>query len=163
MKIRVYTDGACSDNPGPGGWGVIFLLNDDCTEKSGHEIKTTNNRMELMAIVEALKTIVNEIYPTTHCREYELYSDSAYVVNSVNGGWINRWLSNGWVTTRGEDIKNKDLWKEYIKCSDECISNDIKIRLIKIKGHSGNAFNEHVDKLAKDEVLLARKEVSTNE
>lgn len=158
MKIRVYTDGACSDNPGPGGWGVMFLLHDECKESSGHEVKTTNNRMELSAIVEAFRMIVEEIYPTVGCKEYELYSDSAYVVNSINGGWINRWLLNGWVTTRGEDIKNKDLWKGYIKYVDECIRKGIIVKVIKVKGHSGNAFNEYVDKLAKEEVLLARKE-----
>ena len=163
MKIRVYTDGACSDNPGPGGWGIIFLLHDKCLERHGHEIKTTNNRMEVMAIVEALKTIVDDLYISNECNEFEIYSDSAYVVNSINGGWINRWLLNGWVTTRGEAIKNKDLWKEYIKYSDECFKNNIIVKIIKVKGHSGNAFNEHVDKLAKDEVLLARKEVLTNE
>ena len=162
MRIRVYTDGACSENPGPGGWGVIFLLKDDCIEKHGHEGKTTNNRMELMAIVEALRTIVDELYTNTGCKIYELYSDSAYVVNSINGGWINRWLLNGWTTTRGEAIKNKDLWKEYIKHNDECIRKDILVKIIKVKGHDGNAFNEHVDKLAKDEVLLARKEVLAN-
>jgi ribonuclease HI len=158
MKIRVYTDGACSENPGPGGWGVIFLLKEDCVERHGHEVKTTNNRMELMAIIEAYKTIIEELYDNTGCKEYELYSDSAYVVNSINGGWINRWLLNGWVTTRGEAIKNKDLWKEYIKYTSKSMSMGINIKIIKVKGHSGNAFNEHVDKLAKDEVLLARKE-----
>lgn len=162
MRIRIYTDGACSENPGPGGWGVIFLLNDECIERHGHECKTTNNRMELMAIVEALRTIVNELYENTGCKSYELYSDSAYVVNSINGGWINRWLLNGWTTTRGEAIKNKDLWKEYIKYNDECIDKNIFVKIEKVKGHSGNAFNEHVDKLAKGEVVLARKEVLTN-
>lgn len=159
MKIRVYTDGACSDNPGPGGWGVIFLLNNDCEEKCGHEVKTTNNRMELLAIVEAFKTIVEEIYPNTGCKEYELYSDSAYVVNSINGKWVERWLCNGWITTRGEAIKNKDLWSEYIEYKEELVKHNIDTKIIKVKAHSGNAFNEYVDKLAKDEVLLARKEV----
>lgn len=161
MKIKVYTDGACSDNPGPGGWGAIFLLDDELKSISGHESKTTNNRMELMAIVETLRTIVNELYENTGCKLYELYSDSAYVVNSVNGGWINRWLLNGWKTTRGEDIKNKDLWKEYIQYVDECMDKNIIVKLTKVKGHSGDTFNEYVDELAKKEVLLARKGVKS--
>ena len=161
MKIKVYTDGACSDNPGPGGWGAIFLLDDELKSISGHESKTTNNRMELMAIVETLRTIVNELYENTGCKLYELYSDSAYVVNSVNGGWINRWLLNGWKTTRGEDIKNKDLWREYIQYVDECMDKNIIVKLTKVKGHSGDTFNEYVDELAKKEVLLARKEVKS--
>lgn len=163
MKIRVYTDGACSENPGPGGWGIIFLLKDDCIEKHGHEGKTTNNRMELMAVVEALRTIVDELYSCTGCKEYELHSDSAYVVNSINGGWVHKWLLNGWVTTRGEAIKNRDLWEEYLRYIGKCMDKGILIKIIKVKGHAGNAFNEHVDKLAKDEVLLARKEVLTND
>ena len=162
MKIRVYTDGACSENPGPGGWGVIFLLNEECIERHGHEGKTTNNRMELMAIVETFKTIVEEIHDYTGCKEYELYSDSAYVVNSINGGWVGKWLLNGWITTRGEAIKNRDLWEEYLKYLNKCKEENIIIKIIKVKGHTGNAFNEHVDKLAKDEVLLARKEVLAN-
>lgn len=161
MKIKVYTDGACSDNPGPGGWGAIFLLDDELKSISGHESKTTNNRMELMAIVETLRTIVNELYENTGCKLYELYSDSAYVVNSVNGGWINRWLFNGWKTTRGEDIKNKDLWKEYIQYVDKCMDKNIIVKLTKVKGHSGDTFNEYVDELAKKEVLLARKGVKS--
>jgi ribonuclease HI len=161
MKIKVYTDGACSDNPGPGGWGAIFLLDDELKSISGHESKTTNNRMELMAIVETLRTIVNELYENTGCKLYELYSDSAYVVNSVNGGWINRWLFNGWKTTRGEDIKNKDLWKEYIQYVEECMDKNIIVKLTKVKGHSGDTFNEYVDELAKKEVLLARKGVKS--
>lgn len=161
MKIKVYTDGACSDNPGPGGWCAIFLLDDELKSISGHESKTTNNRMELMAIVETLRTIVNELYENTGCKLYELYSDSAYVVNSVNGGWINRWLLNGWKTTRGGDIKNKDLWREYIQYVDECMDKNIIVKLTKVKGHSGDTFNEYVDELAKKEVLLARKEVKS--
>lgn len=162
MKIRIYTDGACSENPGPGGWGIIFLLHDDCIERHGHEIRTTNNRMELMAIVETFKTIVNDMYDYTGCKEYELYSDSAYVVNSINGDWVTKWLSNGWITTRGETIKNRDLWEEYIGYRNKCQEKGIDVKIIKVKGHTGNTFNEHVDKLAKGEVLLARKEVLTN-
>lgn len=159
MRIRIYTDGACSENPGPGGWGVVFLLSDECIEKHGHEGKTTNNRMELMAIVEAFKNIVEHIYDYTGCKIYELYSDSAYVVNSINGNWVQRWLSNGWITTRGESIKNRDLWEKYIEYKNKCEKRGIDINIIKVKGHAGNTFNEHVDKLAKEEVLLARKEV----
>lgn len=158
MKISVYTDGACSNNPGPGGWGALFLNKNSCEELSGHEISTTNNRMELMAVVESLKKISDDNNKRRLTRAYDIYSDSAYVVNSIVNGWVDVWKKNGWVTTRGEDIKNRDLWEKYLEYHKRCLQQGLLIKIIKVKGHAGNSFNEHVDALAKEEVTLARKE-----
>ena len=155
MKIRIFTDGACSENPGPGGWGAVFNREENFDEICGHECETTNNRMELMAVVESLKKILKE-----HIKGdgYELYSDSAYVVNSINNNWIENWCMNGWKTTRGEDIKNKDLWLQFLKLRGKIIEKKILLEIHKVKGHSGNTFNEYVDKIAKEQVLLARQD-----
>lgn len=155
MKIRIFTDGACSENPGPGGWAVVFNLADRCMTISGNEKMTTNNRMELKAVIESFKKILSK-KPKEYI-EYELYSDSAYVVNSINNGWIKTWKNNNWKTTKNEDVKNKDLWEEFASLFYKTKSLGICIKIIKIKGHAGNTFNELVDKLAKDESLKAKE------
>lgn len=155
--IRIFTDGACSNNPGPGGWGAVFYKDTKQEIISGHEVETTNNRMELMAIVKALEKIKKEEY--LYHKEFEIYSDSAYVVNAINYGWLSKWSLNNWVTTKGEEIKNQDLWKRYLKLNGYLIHKGISVRLIKIKGHNNNAFNDHVDEIAKAEVKLARREI----
>lgn len=155
--IRIFTDGACSNNPGPGGWGAVFYKDTKQEIISGHEVETTNNRMELMAIVKALEKIKKEEY--LYYKEFEIYSDSAYVVNAINYGWLSKWSLNNWVTTKGEEIKNQDLWKRYLKLNGYLIHKGINVRLIKIKGHNNNAFNDHVDEIAKAEVKLARREI----
>lgn len=155
--IRIFTDGACSNNPGPGGWGAVFYKDTKQEIISGHEVETTNNRMELMAIVKALEKIKKEEY--LYHKEFEIYSDSAYVVNAINYGWLSKWSLNNWVTTKGEEIKNQDLWKRYLKLNGYLIHKGISVRLIKIKGHNNNAFNDHVDEVAKAEVKLARREI----
>lgn len=154
MKIRIFTDGACSENPGPGGWGAVFNREENLEEICGFECETTNNRMELMAVVESLKKILKE-----HERGniYELYSDSAYVVNSITNKWVESWCMNGWKTTRGEDIKNKDLWLKYLKLKGKIIDKNISVEIFKVKGHSGDTFNEYVDKIAKEQVLRAKE------
>lgn len=155
MKIRVFTDGACSENPGPGGWAAVFN-HEHCLEHiCGYEKETTNNRMELLAVVNAIKKIIKD---HVEGQDYELYSDSAYVVNSINNGWVDNWYMNGWRTTKGDDIKNKDLWLQLIKYKGKLLSEGIQLNIFKIKGHSGNTFNEYVDKLAKEQVLKARME-----
>ena len=138
------------------GWGAVFYTSRGQEIISGHEVETTNNRMELMAVVKALKQVkrVHKIGNT-----YELYSDSAYVVNAINSAWISKWRLNGWKTTKGEDIKNKDLWEEYLRVNANLIRRGVKIDIIKIKGHNGNAFNDHVDEVAKEEVKNARREI----
>lgn len=155
--IRIFTDGACSNNPGPGGWGAVFYKDTKQEIISGHEVETTNNRMELMAIVKALEKIKKEEH--LYHKEFEIYSDSAYVVNAINYGWLSKWSLNNWVTTKGEEIKNQDLWKRYLKLNGYLIHKGISVRLIKIKGHNNNAFNDHVDEIAKAEVKLARREI----
>ena len=100
--IRIFTDGACSNNPGPGGWGAVFYKDTKQEIISGHEVETTNNRMELMAIVKALEKIKKDKYKPG-C-SFEIYSDSAYVVNAINYGWLSKWSLNNWVTTKGEEI-----------------------------------------------------------
>lgn len=142
MKIRIYTDGACRGNPGPGGWGAIILLKEKRQEISGNEEYTTNNRMELKAVIEAIKHIKH-----LKCKTIEIYSDSAYVVNAVKNGWLKRWKWNGWKTRADEMVKNQDLWKEMDK-----LLSEHRINIVKIKGHSGDKHNERVDIIAKEAI-----------
>ena len=155
MKVRIFTDGACSENPGPGGWAVVFNTASKCKTISGNEQTTTNNRMELRAVIEAFRTILEKSKPENK-NEYEIYSDSAYVVNTINNNWLEAWKKNDWQTTKNEDVKNRDLWEEFSKLRDEINILGICITLNKIKGHSGNTFNELVDKLAKEESMKVK-------
>lgn len=154
MKVRIYTDGACSENPGPGGWASVLVSDNDIKVNSGCNPKTTNNQMELTAVVVSLRRIVSN-----HCKgdTYEVYSDSAYVVNSINNNWIERWRLNGWKTSKGDDVKNVELWMECLKLLSQMKQMGIKITFIKVKGHSGDTLNEYADEIAKKEVLNARK------
>ena len=157
MRVRIFTDGACSENPGPGGWAVVFNTASKCHTFSGNEQLTTNNRMELKAVIEAFKRIVSkerQFFEPRH--EYDIYSDSAYVVNTINNHWIEAWQKNNWQTTKREDVKNRDLWEQFSKLKTEANKLGISITLNKIKGHSGNTFNELVDKLAKEESMKAK-------
>ena len=158
MKVRIFTDGACSENPGPGGWAVVFNSASKCHTISGNEKLTTNNRMELRAVIEAFKRIIaKEKKLKMSDFTYEIYSDSAYVVNTINSHWIEAWQKNNWHTTKREDVKNRDLWEEFSKLRKEARQLGILIDLIKVKGHSGNTFNELVDKLAKEESIKAKE------
>ena len=158
MKVRIFTDGACSENPGPGGWAVVFNSASKCHTISGNEKITTNNRMELRAVIEAFKRIIaKEKKLKMSDFTYEIYSDSAYVVNTINNHWIEAWQKNNWQTTKREDVKNRDLWEEFSKLRKEARQFGILIDLIKVKGHSGNTFNELVDKLAKEESIKAKE------
>ena len=107
-EITIYTDGACSGNPGPGGWGAILMYKDNIKEISGGKKDTTNNVMELTAVIEALKLLK---FP---CK-VNLYSDSAYVVNAFLQNWVINWQKNNWKTSDKKDVKNKELWKELIE------------------------------------------------
>lgn len=155
MKVRIFTDGACSDNPGPGGWAVVFNTDDRHRIFSGGEKMTTNNRMELKAVIEAYKKALT--MKNADEIDFELYSDSAYVVNSINNGWIDKWRRNNWKTTKNEDVKNRDLWEELSYLRNKTRSLGIWFNIIKIKGHAGNFFNELVDKLAKQESMKAKE------
>ena len=160
MKVRIYTDGACSENPGPGGWASIWVYDNDIKVSSGCNPKTTNNQMELTAIVVSLRKVRNilTIPPNTWVnKEYEIYSDSAYVVNSINNNWVERWRLNGWKTSKGDDVKNVELWMECLKLLSQIKRMGIKITFIKVKGHSGDTLNEYADEVARKEVLNARK------
>ena len=157
MKVRIFTDGACSENPGPGGWAVVFNTASKCHTFSGNEQLTTNNRMELRAVIEAFKRIVakeTQFWEPKH--EYDIFSDSAYVVNTINNHWIEAWQKNNWQTTKHEDVKNRDLWEEFSELKAKANKLGVCITIHKIKGHSGNTFNELVDKLAKEESMKAK-------
>jgi len=112
--------------------------------------------MELRAVIEAFKKILSKNLSDV---KYELYSDSAYVVNSINNGWVDTWQQNNWKTTKNIDVKNRDLWENFILLRNKAKSLGIYIKIIKIKGHMGNTFNELVDKLAKEESLKAKEGV----
>lgn len=155
MRIRIFTDGACSENPGPGGWAVVFNTESKCHTFSGNEQSTTNNRMELKAVIEAFKKILEK--STKPDNIFELFSDSAYVVNAINSHWIEVWQKNNWKTSKCDDVKNKDLWEEFINLRKEVNAKGIHVSIVKIKGHAGNTFNELVDKLAKEESMKAKE------
>ena len=153
MRIRIYTDGACSGNPGPGGWAMVFNTDDECKTYSGYHTSTTNNRMELMAVIQCLKRMYE------HCNKsnvYEIYSDSAYVVNTINNKWLERWKKSGWRTKTNDDIKNRDLWETADYYLNKLDNDGYAFRFIKVKGHAGNTFNELVDKLAREESAKAQ-------
>ena len=134
--VDIYTDGACSGNPGPGGWGVLIQLDDKNIELSGGDNETTNNRMELMAAIIALEEI-NKDY------KINLYTDSNYVKDGITS-WISNWKKNSWKTANKKDVKNKDLW---IRLDSAIKGKDIS--WIWVKGHAGNAGNEQADYLAR--------------
>ena len=139
-KVTIYTDGACSGNPGPGGWGAILMFKDVKKEIYGGEKNTTNNVMELTAVIESLKLLK---YPC----EVELYSDSAYVVNAFLQKWIENWKKNNWKNSNKEDVKNKELWQELLS-----LTNIHNVKFIKVKGHSDNEFNNRCDELARNAI-----------
>ncbi len=139
-KVIIYTDGACSGNPGPGGWGAILIYKENKKEISGGSKETTNNVMELTAVIEALKLLK---YPC----EVELYSDSAYVVNAFNQGWIYNWIKNNWKTSGKDPVKNKELWQELYE-----LTKIHKVKFNKVKGHSDNEYNNRCDELARNAI-----------
>jgi len=138
--VTIYTDGACSGNPGPGGWGAILMYKDIKKEISGGKKDTTNNVMELTAVIEALKLLK---YPCN----VSLYSDSAYVVNAFNQKWILGWKKNGWKNSSKEEVKNRELWEEL-----DALTNVHNVKFIKVKGHSDNEFNNRCDELARNAI-----------
>ena len=134
-KITIYTDGACSGNPGKGGWGAVLIYRDKQKHLSGSVILTTNNKMELTAAIEALKAVKKS-------NDIELYTDSQYVKNGINL-WIINWKKNGWKTANKKEVANKDLWIEL----DKYVTHH-NITWFWVKGHSGNHYNEIADNLA---------------
>lgn len=139
-KVTIYTDGACSGNPGPGGWGAILMYQGNSKEISGGCKDTTNNIMELTAVIKALKML-------KYACEVDLYSDSAYVVNAFKQKWIENWKKNNWKTASKEPVKNKELWQEL-----DNLTQTHKVIFHKVKGHSDNEFNNRCDELARGEI-----------
>ena len=140
QKVTIYTDGACSGNPGPGGWAAVLIYGEHKKEISGGCRETTNNIMELTAILEALKAL------KTEC-EIELYSDSAYSVNAFNQGWIYNWIKKGWKTADKKEVKNKEIWQEIYD-----LTKKHKVTFNKVKGHSDVELNNRCDELARAEI-----------
>lgn len=136
-SIQIYTDGACSGNPGPGGWGAILQYGDAVKEISGFESATTNNRMELTAAIEALGALKEPC-------SVELHSDSAYLCNAFERGWLINWQSNNWLTSAKKPVENRDLWELLIQ-----LTTTHDVRFVKVKGHSDNVRNNRCDELAR--------------
>lgn len=150
MNMRIYTDGACSGNPGPGGWGACYIIDGQMSHtKSGNDPNTTNNRMELTAVVEAL----GDPSLKGNLKRIDIYTDSAYVVNCVKNGYLARWAKNGWKNRHDGLIKHKDLWVELLTHLDK---KGRKVHINKVKGHSNDKYNDAADLLATIEVNKAK-------
>jgi len=134
--VTIYTDGACSGNPGPGGWGAILVEGDDTRTLTGGEPHTTNNRMELTAALEALRAL-------DHPAQVTVYTDSAYLSNAFNKGWLDNWQNNDWQTASNDDVQNKDLWQALLKQTSR---HDVQWEWV--KGHADNELNNVADELA---------------
>lgn len=134
--VTIYTDGACSGNPGPGGWAAILIAGDDAKRLTGGERHTTNNRMELTAALEALKAIDEPATVTLH-------TDSAYLSNAFNKGWLESWQDNNWQTSSNNDVKNKGLWQALLEQAER---HDVE--WVWVKGHADNELNNMADELA---------------
>lgn len=139
-KVDIYTDGACSGNPGVGGWGAVLIYNGKSKQISGYNKSTTNNRMELFSVIQALTQLKEKC-------EVQIFSDSAYVVEAFNKKWIDNWKNNNWKTANKEEVKNKDLWNDLIS---KVASHSVTF--IKVKGHSDNLYNNICDELARGEI-----------
>ena len=139
-EVVIYTDGACSGNPGPGGWGSILMYKDNKKEISGGKKDTTNNVMELTAVIEALKLLKFK------CK-VSVYSDSAYVVNAFNQKWIYGWMKNGWKNASKEPVKNKELCQELYE-----LTMVHEVNFVKVKGHSDNEYNNRCDEMARNAI-----------
>lgn len=135
-EIKIYTDGACSGNPGPGGYGAILIYGERKKEISGGYRLTTNNRMELTAVIESLGELKKPCIIT-------LYSDSKYIVDAINQGWLKKWMASGWVKSDKSPVKNVDLWKKLMH-----LLKPHRVTWVWVKGHSDNQYNALCDKLA---------------
>jgi len=135
-KVDIYTDGACSGNPGPGGWGAILVYGGHEKEISGGDASTTNNRMELMAVISALSVLKESC-------DVSLYSDSKYVCDALTKGWAIKWRGNNWIKPDKKPALNSDLWEKLLELYERH-----KVTVIWVKGHAGHAYNERCDQLA---------------
>lgn len=139
-QVIAYTDGACSNNPGPGGWGVVLMYKDKALELSGYESATTNNRMELLAAIRALSALREPC-------EVRLYSDSAYLVNAFQKHWLDAWQRKNWLKSDKKPVENQDLWRELLR-----LSAIHRVEWLKVKGHADNPYNNRCDELARGEI-----------
>ena len=144
-EVIMYTDGACSGNPGPGGWGTILMYKDVKKEISGNKQNTTNNVMGITAVIEGLKLLKES------CK-VQIYSDSAYVVNAFNQGWIKNWIEKNWQNSKKEPVKNKELWLELYE-----LVQKHEVEFNKVKGHSDNELNNRCDELARNAISQLEK------
>lgn len=135
-KVTLYTDGACSGNPGKGGWGAVLIFGAIEKQMSGVEEETTNNRMELTAVIRGLQALKEAC-------EVLVYSDSAYVVNAFNNNWIESWQKNDWKNAQKKPVANRELWEALIE-----LTQKHKVTFNKVKGHAGDKYNEICDSLA---------------
>ena len=141
-EVTIYTDGACSGNPGPGGWAAILIAGNYRKELSGGEAQTTNNRMELAGVINGLRALKRPCKVT-------IYSDSAYVVNAFNQNWLAKWMTNGWKNSAKAEVANADLWKELA-----VLTATHQVTFSKVKGHADDELNNRCDELA---VMESRK------
>jgi len=143
-KITIYTDGACSGNPGPGGWGAVLIYGEKRMEISGYEPETTNNRMEITAAIRALEKL------KIPCR-VKLYSDSAYLVKAFQDRWIVNWQRRNWIKSDKKPVENRDLWENLL-----CVMQSHEVEWIKVKGHASNVENNRCDQLATGAIQAGR-------
>ena len=139
-KVQIYTDGACSGNPGPGGYGVVLLHKGYRKELSGGESQTTNNRMEMLAAIIGLEALKERC-------EVELFSDSKYLVDAINQGWAIRWQQNNWMRNKKDPALNTDLWERLLPLLEQH-----QVKFTWVKGHAGNPENERCDALAREAI-----------
>ncbi len=146
-RVTLYTDGACSGNPGPGGWGAVLLYGEHRREISGAENETTNNRMEITAVIEGLKLLK---YPC----EVDVFSDSAYTVNAFSEGWVYAWEKSGWKKADKKPVLNDELWRELLS-----LTRTHKVIFHKVKGHADNELNNRCDELARKAIEELREKL----
>ncbi len=144
-KVEIFTDGACSGNPGPGGYGVVLRFGEYEKELSGGESETTNNRMELTAAIVGLEALKERC-------EVTLYSDSKYLIDAINCGWAVRWRENGWMRTKKDKALNPDLWERLLDLLERH-----KVTFVWVKGHAGHPENERCDRLAVEQTEKHKK------
>ncbi|HVT03279.1 MAG TPA: ribonuclease HI [Thermoanaerobaculia bacterium] len=141
QEVIIYTDGACSGNPGPGGWGAVLMYDDTLKEISGGEKMTTNNRMEIMGVIQALESLKRQCVARVH-------SDSAYVINCFRDGWYVSWERNGWRNSKKQPVENRDLWERLL-----VQVRKHRVEWVKVKGHSNDKWNNRCDELARAQSL----------
>lgn len=139
-NVTIYTDGACSGNPGPGGWGCVLMYGEHRKEASGSEKSTTNNRMELQAAISGLSLLKES------CK-VDIFTDSAYLCNAMENGWVRNWIKNGWMTAGKKPVENQDLWKQLLVLMEKHV-----VCYHKVKGHADNEFNNRCDALARNAI-----------